>query len=204
MRENRAVRLVGIAGPSCAGKGTLCQWLAGRLGAGVLPIDSYYRPLDHLSPEARAAVNFDDPAALEDGLLVDHLRRLARGEPVYRPVYDFATHSRNGQQIFVASENFILVEGLFTLYWPEVRTLLFVSLFVDAPAEVCLSRHIARDRAERGRTVESVQAQYKTTVLPMRARYIDPTKANADLVLDGVKPVEEIGPEALAFIKQRC
>jgi len=195
------VKLVGIAGPSCAGKGTLCQWLANRLGAGILPIDSYYRPLDHLSPQERDLVNFDEPFAIEAPLLVSDLEKLARGEAVYRPVYDFARHTRDGRTVVVSPGEFVLIEGLFTLYWPEVRRLLFVSIFIDAPDDVCLNRRIARDQAERSRTRTSVEAQYERTVSPMRARYIDPTLVYANLVLDGGRPVDEIGQAALDFLE---
>ena len=34
--------LIGIAGPSCAGKSELARWLAARLNAPVLNLDHYY------------------------------------------------------------------------------------------------------------------------------------------------------------------
>jgi uridine kinase len=64
--------LTAIAGPSCAGKGMLAAWLAPRLPAAILPVDAYYRPLDHLSRQERAAVNFDEPGAIDDALLHQH------------------------------------------------------------------------------------------------------------------------------------
>ena len=41
------------------------------------------------------------------------------------------------------------------------------SIYVNAPHEVCLVRRIHRDMSERGRTEESVRAQFAATARPM-------------------------------------
>ena len=46
--------LIGIAGPSCAGKTELARWLAVRLDAPVLNLDHYYVDMAGLSLEERA------------------------------------------------------------------------------------------------------------------------------------------------------
>ncbi len=93
--------LIGIAGPSGAGKSYLAHHLADRLQAPVLALDHYYRDLSHLPPEERERCNFDDPAALEDELLIAHAQQLQEGRPVEIPTYDFSTHTRSGEtQLF--------------------------------------------------------------------------------------------------------
>ncbi len=86
--------LVGIAGPSCAGKTELARWLAAQLAAPVLNLDHYYIDLAHLPIEERARTNFDEPAAVDHDAIVHDVAALRRGEPVVAPLYDFATHAR--------------------------------------------------------------------------------------------------------------
>ena len=94
----------------------------------------------------------------------------------------------------------MILEGLFALYWPEVRALMRTRLFVTAPDEVCLERRTARDVRERGRTTESVRWQFETTVRPMAHLHILPTRAHADLVLSGTEPIDSLGARVLAIL----
>ncbi len=194
--------LIGVAGPSCAGKTELSRNLTRALDATLLPLDCYYRELHHLTMEQRNRFNFDEPAALDHDLFVQHLRELAEGRPINRPVYDFATHSRtadveriapghsSGQLELPGSEEplhreFIVVEGLFVLYWEDVRSLFETKVFVDLEDGPCLERRIYRDTRERGRTSESVIRQFTETVQPMSNIYVRPTRHNADIVVPG-------------------
>lgn len=197
------MHLIGIAGPSCAGKGTLCAWLATRLPAAILPLDAYYFPLDHLTCEERARKNFDEPASLDDGLLFEQLTQLRNGKPIDRPIYDFALHTRAPDTVRIEPCGYLLIEGLFTLYWENVRNLLSAGIYIAAPNDACLTRRVGRDQKERGRTPESVVAQYGETVKPMRTAYVEPTREFADLVLDGTRPIAENGTRALAFLRNR-
>jgi uridine kinase len=83
----------------------------------------------------------------------------------------------------VAPAPLVVVEGLFTLWWPELRSQFDVAVYVDAPADVRLARRLRRDVRDRGRDVESVLTQYVATVRPMHERYVEPTRAFADLVI---------------------
>jgi uridine kinase len=58
-----------------------------------------------------------------------------------------------------------------------------VKIFVDTDADVRLIRRIRRDIAERGRTLESVAAQYESTVRPMHLEFVEPSKRYADLII---------------------
>lgn len=184
-----SVYIIAIAGPSCAGKTELAESVAGELSASVLVLDSYYRDLNAMEPSQRALVNFDSPEALDHELLIEQVRCLTRGEAVQRPVYDFTTHTRNPRGLRFDVSDLLIVEGIFALYWHEVRQLAGTKIFVDAPDDVCFRRRKLRDTAERGRTVESVIAQFNETVQPMAARHVRPTSAYADLVLSGEEPL---------------
>lgn len=180
---------VGFGGPSCSGKSVLAHGVAERLAAGgrasvVLPMDAYYADLSHLPLEERARCNFDDPQALDWALLADHLDALARGESIERPCYDFATHTRQARSHRVAPEPFVLIEGLLALHAETVRARVGLGVYVHAEDSVCLARRVERDTRDRGRTPESVVRQYGLSVRPMAERYVWPSRATADIVVD--------------------
>jgi uridine kinase len=179
--------VIGIAGPSCAGKSELGRRLAARLAgrAEQISLDSYYRDLADMDPAARQTHNFDHPDAMDRGLLARQLAALARGQSVEAPVYDFATHTRAGEVRAVLPAPVVIVEGLFVLAWDEVRESIDLAVFVDAPHDVCLARRLARDVCERGRTERSVREQYEKTVRPMYDHWVRPTRRHADLIVDG-------------------
>jgi len=198
---------IGVAGPSCSGKTSIAQRLAAKLPGEVTVFgtDAYYLDLSHLSYAERCGVNFDDPDMLESKLLAEHVADLRRGRPVRRPLYDFATHSRvQSRHETIEPRDFLIVEGLFTLHWPEVRTLFDVSAFVAAPDATCLHRRTGRDVRERGRTIESILAQYDATVRPGNDRYVLPSRSHADLVVNGEDPVEVSAERIAAVVLERA
>ncbi len=197
------IHFIGIAGPSCSGKTELGRWLCSRLQAPLIAMDSYYRDLPHLPFEERARTNFDVPSAVEHELLIRHLEQLDAGSAVAVPCYDFSTHQRAGETVTISPGPYILVEGLFTLVWEELRAALATAVYVDASAETCLQRRLARDVAERQRTRESVLAQFREQVLPMAQRHVLPTRAFADLVVSGTEPLSQTGEAVLTAVRNR-
>lgn len=195
--------VLGIAGPSCSGKTTLARFLADSLPGDnlVLSFDSYYRDFAHLSPAEKTGFNFDAPEALDLELLHQHLQTLARGAGIDCPVYQFATHSRAPRGEWVEPGDHVIVEGLFALYWSQLRDLYRASIFVQTSDSLCLERRLSRDVAERGRTRASVLAQYQSQVRPMCQRFVLPTRIHADQVADGAVPVAESGATLLAFLQ---
>lgn len=188
-RENRRsgrTILVGIAGGSCAGKTTLASEVAKRLAplpVGAIQFDSYYRDLSHLPMEERHRQNFDCLEILEWELLRDHLQALHRGETIRVPVYDYRVHNRSSAVREVSPAPVVMVEGILLFAVPSLVELLDLRVFLDAAADVRLARRIERDIRERGRTKESVIAQYLATVQPMHDRLVEPSKARADLLV---------------------
>ena len=197
----REAVMIGIAGGTGAGKSTLVRAVIGRFGGVCVGLDSYYRDRSAIKLEERSQINYDEPAAIDHTLLIEHLRRLRAGESIQKPRYSFHTHTRTGTET-VPSARLILVDGLFTLWWEELRTLLDLRVFVDAPADLRLLRRVQRDVTERGRSVESVMTQYLQTVRPMHERYVEPTKLHADLVVTNGRLREECTKPIVAAVHE--
>jgi uridine kinase len=196
--------VMGIAGASGSGKTTLAAELARELGGLYFPIDNYYRDLSHLPYSERIKQNFDDPAMIESSLLVDHVGALARGEVIERPIYDFSTHSRVLHQTqSIHAGAVFLVEGLFALHYPELLPLYHLRVYIDTPDDVCFERRMKRDIVERGRSPESIRAQYETTVRPASIAWVRPSAANADLIVDGTAALDWKVEQVIATMRQR-
>lgn len=198
--------LVGIAGGSGAGKSALATAMTSLLGpADVARIchDAYYRDRGELPAAERTRLNFDVPDALDQELFRSHLVALRRGETVTPPSYCFVSHRRLGAGEPVEPREIVLVEGILLFHDPGVRDALDLKIYVDAPDTVRVARRLARDTAERGRTADSVLGQYRTTVLPAHARYVEPTKAYADLVLLNAGRLQPVAEVATAIIRDR-
>src|SRR5258706_11277805 len=105
--------MIAIAGPSCSGKSTLARAIAAAVPSTIFSLDDYYRELHGLSYDERCDFNFDHPDALDSALLFEHLRALAEGKTIERPVYHFATHSRRREVVPMGAAEHLIVEGLF-------------------------------------------------------------------------------------------
>ncbi len=196
--------LLGIAGCSGSGKTTLARELAAQLKATLFPLDFYYRDLSQFPLDRRDKRNFDHPDSLESELFIEHLRELSAGRPIHRPVYDFKTHSRvHDAFTTITPSRVLLVEGILALHYPELLPLYKLSVYVDTPHDVCLSRRIRRDIRERGRTEASVREQYEAAVRPMADQYILPSQAHANLTVSGCEPLNRALASVLQAMRDR-
>ena len=196
--------MLAIAGCSGSGKTTLAAELARTLGGVHFHFDNYYRDLSHMPMAERAGQNFDDPALIESPLLIQHVAALANGQAIERPLYDFATYIRiPGQTETFRPGPFVLVEGLFALYYAELLPLYQLRVFIDSPDELCFERRLKRDMEQRGRTPESVRRQYEDTVRPASFAYVRPSAANADLTVDGTGALDWKVERVMAEMRSR-
>jgi uridine kinase len=152
----------------------------------ILGLDSYYRDFSGVAEED---IEVDVPDALDRPLLAGQVRALAEGKTVDKPVYDYATHSRQPRGVSVEPGEYVLVEGLFALYWQDVRDSFDLAVFVDIDHDSALERRIERDVRERGRTEASVRMVYAEKVRPNYERFVFPTRAHAHVVVDGSERV---------------
>ena len=178
--------VVGVAGGSGSGKSTICEAIVDRIGTehvALIAHDAYYRHRPEISYEERTKVNYDHPDSLETELLLAHLESLAAGETIQHPRYDFTLHLRRSRTLPIPPRPVILIEGILTLVEPDLREMLDLRVFVDTDADLRVLRRVGRDMRERGRSLESVVAQYQATVKPMHEQFVEPSKRHADLVI---------------------
>jgi len=195
--------IIGIAGPSSSGKSELSRQVAASLpGTAIVSLDSYYRGMEEIPLEARKRVNFDHPDALDWNLLHEHLRTVAAGLAFEEPVYSFADYARTSRSRRIEPGEYVIVEGLFVLYWPELRDMLETKVYVETDPGVCFNRRLSRDVAERGRTPQSVIEQYERTVRPSAEWFVYPTAKFADLAVSGEQPLEESAAAVLRALRR--
>jgi uridine kinase len=185
--------VVGIAGGTASGKSTLAKSLSEKYGISLIGHDRYY----HDVPD-RKTFNFDHPDSLDTALLTQHLSQLKNGLPTELPVYEFATHRRSLKTETVQPAPVLVVEGILVLADPGLRACFDLKIWVETPADIRLIRRLRRDIASRGRSWESVLEQYEATVRPMHEQWVEPSKAHAELMLDGTSPVEELITQVLS------
>ena len=200
---NETPLCIGIAGGSASGKSTLAEGLAKRLKprtSVVFAMDWYYHDLAGI-PEME--INVDVPQALEFELLISHVRQLLMGRPIERPDYVYATHSRKPRGILVEPADCVIVEGLYALYFDELRDLLNLGVYIEIDIDVARKRRIKRDLEERDRDRESIVQMFDAKVAPMHGTYVEPTKRHADLIVTATTPRTKIVSEVVTLLRRR-
>jgi uridine kinase len=177
--------IIGVVGGSGSGKTTVTRAIYDMPGvdAAFIDQDAYYRDLAHLSLDERKRVNFDHPDAFDTALLVHQLTELSRGQPIDKPTYDYAAHTRAVPTERVEPKDVILVDGILLFADAGLRPLFDIKIFVDVSEDVRFIRRLQRDTADRGRSMDEVIRQYLATVRPMHLEFIEPSKRYADIII---------------------
>jgi len=178
--------IIGISGGTGSGKTTVANRILESVRASEVVFiqqDSYYRNIEDLPLDIREVANFDHPNALDNDLLIHHVRKLKSGEPIDLPIYDFKTNTRLSETRPLAPKPIVIVEGILIFAEPRLRELMDIKVFVDTPDDIRFIRRLRRDIAERGRTVDSVIEQYTGTVRPMHMQFVEPSKRYADVII---------------------
>jgi uridine kinase len=178
--------IIGVAGGTGSGKSTVARNVAQALHAesvAFIDMDAYYLNFAHLPLPERRKINWDHPDAFDWDLLIGQLARLAAGDAIEKPVYDFLTHTRSDRTVIVPPVQVVVIDGILLFSDPRVRDLCDVKVFVDADADIRLIRRIRRDMSKRGRPLDEILDQYLTTVQPMHLQFVEPSKRYADVIV---------------------
>ena len=109
---------------------------------------------------------------------------ILNGQQVKIPIYDYKTHTRSKiESQVVNGQKIIVLEGIMVLYDPELRDMMDIKVYIETAPDIRFIRRLRRDIHQRGRTVDSVIAQYLETVRPMHEQFVEPTKHFADIII---------------------
>jgi len=178
--------VVGLAGGTASGKTTVVGAICDALGpdrVAVMALDHYYRDLSALPLNERKTYNFDHPDAFDLPLILKHLDALERGDTVESPRYSFSLSVRTEETVRVDSAPVIIVEGILALAHPELLEHYDLRIFVDSADDLRLIRRLERDVDDRGRSLEETTTRYLRWVRPMHQAFVEPSKAEADIIL---------------------
>ena len=177
---------IGISGGSGSGKTTIVNRIYSEVpekSISIIEHDAYYKDQSNITFDERCKTNYDHPFAFDTDLFVEHIQSLKSGQIIEKPIYDYEIHNRKEDKIIIEPKEIIIVEGLLVFYEERIRELLDIKIFVDTDADIRIMRRIMRDMKDRGRSLDSIIAQYINTVRPAHEQFIEPSKKYADIIV---------------------
>lgn len=174
--------MLAIVGDSAAGKTTFSGGIIHLLGeerTTVMCTDDYHR-YDRAQRKTLDITPLDVACNYMD-IMAQHVRLLAAGEPILKPVYrhDDGTF---GPPEYVVARQFMVIEGLLGLTTKSMRDCFTVTVYLDPPEELRRKWKIERDCLKRGYEPEQVLAELDRRAADSAA-FIRPQRASADIVL---------------------
>ncbi|RZC70348.1 hypothetical protein C5167_033459 [Papaver somniferum] len=175
-QKNEDLILVGVAGPSGAGKTAFTEKILNFMPSiAVISMDNYNdasRIIDG---------NFDDPRLTDYDTLLENIRGLKEGKPVEVPIYDFKSSSRTGYRtVEVPSSRILIIEGIYALS-EKLRPLLDLRVSITGGVHFDLVKRVLRDIQRAGQEPEEIIHQISETVYPMYKAFIEPDLQTAHI-----------------------
>lgn len=182
--------VVGITGGSGSGKTHFLNQLMAEFSKNEICLisqDNYYKKIHEQEKDHIGVENFDLPSAIKKEDFHRDLQNLIKGENVELTEYTFNSLNIEPAKICLTPAPIIVVEGIFTLYYEEIKKLLDLKLFVEAPDFLMMKRRILRDDKERGYDIDDVLHRYEHHVMPTYRKYIVPGRYEADFIIPNEK-----------------
>ncbi|XP_027369005.1 inorganic pyrophosphatase TTM1-like [Abrus precatorius] len=183
-QKNDGIILVGVAGPSGAGKTVFTEKVLNFMPSiAVITMDNYNdasRIIDG---------NFDDPRLTDYDTLLENIQGLKAGKAVQVPIYDFKSSSRIGYRtVEVPRSRIVIIEGIYALS-TKLRPLLDLRVSVTGGVHFDLVKRVLRDIQRAGQEPEEIIHQISETVYPMYKAFIEP-----DLQTAHIKIINKFNP----------
>eukprot|EP00026_Physarum_polycephalum_P006959 Phypoly_transcript_07012.p1 GENE.Phypoly_transcript_07012~~Phypoly_transcript_07012.p1 ORF type:complete len:438 (+),score=72.83 Phypoly_transcript_07012:214-1527(+) len=171
------VLVVGVAGPSGAGKTSLAQKIISVLPKSVLiSLDNYLDTSQKVIDE-----NFDDYRLMDFGLLGRNLQDLLDNKPTQTPLYDFRKSGRYAYKTMSPPESkVVVVEGTYALH-ESVRPYLDLQISISGGVHFDLIKRVFRDIQRTGQKPQEAIQQITETVHPMYKAFIEPDLNRAQI-----------------------
>ena len=186
--------VIAVAGGTGSGKSYLTRNIANTYPKKEILIieqDSYYKDISNLDYEDRCKQNFDHPDAIDSILIENHLEKLLSGKTIYSPRYNFFRHLREKKEKKIKQRPIIIMEGILLLHYIRLHKFYTLKVFVETPENIRINRRMKRDIQFRGRSKESIERQYYSTVKPMHEKFVQPSKSYSDIVIDGTASINK-------------
>ncbi|TYJ05545.1 hypothetical protein E1A91_A12G171200v1 [Gossypium mustelinum] len=183
-QKNDGIILVGLAGPSGAGKTVFTEKMLNFMpNIAIITMDNY-------NDSSRIVDgNFDDPRLTDYDMLLQNVHDLKEGKDVQVPIYDFKTSSRIGYRTLeVPSSRIVIIEGIYALS-EKLRPMLDLRVSVTGGVHFDLVKRVLRDIQRAGQEPEEIIHQISETVYPMYKAFIEP-----DLQTAHIKIVNKFNP----------
>ncbi|KAH1074329.1 hypothetical protein J1N35_026657 [Gossypium stocksii] len=183
-QKNDGIILVGLAGPSGAGKTVFTEKMLNFMpNIAIITMDNY-------NDSSRIVDgNFDDPRLTDYDMLLQNVHDLKEGKDVQVPIYDFKTSSRTGYRTLeVPSSRIVIVEGIYALS-EKLRPMLDLRVSVTGGVHFDLVKRVLRDIQRAGQEPEEIIHQISETVYPMYKAFIEP-----DLQTAHIKIINKFNP----------
>ena len=171
---------MGIAGGSASGKSTFSANLENELkqilpenSIYVMHMDNYFKKkkdrLCSISPlNGKCYMDDNHPQSMELERFCDDLRKISESREY----------------------TVLIAEGLMTLYDSNIRELCDIKIFIDCRADERIVRRIKRNM-QWGQTFEQITDVYLNLVRFRHDEYVEPSRWQADFIINGAKPFEK-------------
>ena len=176
-----------IAGPSGSGKTTTAHNLEAALDkAGAethtVSLDNYFRTV---TEEERSTIDFESPSRVDGELLSEHIAKIARGEEIEIPVFDFPNMRRSDETIKLKRSDgeLIIFEGIHALN-PSVITApgeFTAKIYVSVRTRVSYGNEVLQPEYVR---LAAVTLSYLESVTRGENNFVKPFKRFADFQID--------------------
>ncbi|CAI9096361.1 OLC1v1032486C1 [Oldenlandia corymbosa var. corymbosa] len=184
VQKNEGLLIVGVAGPSGAGKTVFTEKILNFMpSVAVISMDNYNdasRIIDG---------NYDDPRLTDYDTLLANIEDLKSGKQVEIPIYDFKSSTRSGYRTLdVPSSRIVIIEGIYALS-EKLRPVLDLRVSVTGGVHFDLVKRVLRDIQRAGQEPEEIIHQISETVYPMYKAFIEP-----DLQTAHIKIINKFNP----------
>ena len=198
--------IIGVTGGSGSGKTSIIKLLRSSFSEQELCLisqDNYYLPREEQKVDENGITNFDLPTCLDEAKFTNDIQTLLEGKNVKMDEYTFNNSEAEKQLLTICPAPIIVVEGLFVFYYEEVRKMMDLKVYIDAPEDIKLKRRIHRDKVERNYPLDDVLYRYENHVTPAYNSYILPFKKQADLVINNEYTYDRAVEVLTGFIKNK-
>ena len=187
---NKPIFMAICGGPG-SGKTFICKWIKRHFAADdtsvcILKEKNFLMNVDVAEGEDASerlqAHDFDNPQAVDWSLFEKAAGRLADRKPFNTPIYDLCSNKRIIRTKRLDASDIVLIEGRLILQNEYLRSLCNVRVFLETDADVMLSRRVFKGLA-RNMDLNAILDKYLAHVKPNYEKYVEPSKACADLVV---------------------